>query len=179
MAIDRPVLHFLYGADLHPERLAACCPGAEVKAIGELNGYRLAFFGNNDLWDGGEDTVIAEDGASVFGIVVAMSVREADFFDKVRGVRLNGTGSHFHFPVKVTTAGGVLDAVLYKLDDGRQPARPSQPYVAYMAAGARHFDLPADYIADLEALAVQPATTPVPRIAFPAIAAAAGGGCAC
>ncbi|MBS1168459.1 MAG: hypothetical protein H6R00_4484 [Proteobacteria bacterium] len=179
MAIVRPIVQFLYGADLHPERLAACCPGAEVKAIGELRNYRLAFFGNNDLWDGGEETVLAEDGASVFGIVVTMSVREADFFDKVRGVRLNGTGSHFHFPVKVTAAGGVLDAVLYKLDDSRQPALPSQPYVAYMAAGARHFGLPPDYVADLVALASRPATAPVPRITFPAIAAAAGGGCAC
>ena len=65
MAIDRPVLHFLYGADLNPERLAACCPGAEVRAIGELKGFRLAFFGHSDLWDSGEETVVAAAGASV------------------------------------------------------------------------------------------------------------------
>lgn len=179
MAIDRPVLQFLYGADLHPERLAACCPGAEVKAIGELRGHRLAFFGHNDLWDGGEETVVAESAASVFGIVVALTTREADFFDKVRGVRLNGTGSHFHSPATVETPDGPLDVVLYKLDDSRNPALPSTEYVAYIAAGARHFGLPPESLAALEALSSCPASVPVPRIAFPAIAAAAAGGCAC
>ncbi|PIP00263.1 gamma-glutamylcyclotransferase [Pleomorphomonas carboxyditropha] len=179
MAIDRPVLQFLYGADLHPERLAACCPGGEVKAVGVLRDHRLAFFGHNDLWDGGEETVLAEKGASVHGIVVALSTREADFFDKVRGVRLNGTGSHFHYPTRVETSGGPLDVVLYKLDDSRTPAPPSVEYIAYMAAGMRHFGLPAASLATLETLSARPATVPVPRIAFPAIAAAASGGCAC
>jgi hypothetical protein len=179
MAIDRPVLQFLYGADLHPERLAACCPGAEVRAIGQLKGFRLAFFGHGSLWDGGEETVIRDDSASVFGIVVAMSGREADFFDKVRGVRLNGTGSHFHFPATVETPVGPLGVVLYKLDDGRQPGLPSAPYLAYMAAGARHFGLPEAFVAELQSLASRPAGFPVPRVAFPAMAAAAGGGCAC
>ncbi|WP_370675173.1 gamma-glutamylcyclotransferase family protein [Pleomorphomonas sp. PLEO] len=179
MAVNRPVLQFLYGADLNPERLAACCPGAVVKAIGELRDHRLAFFGHNDLWDGGEETVLAEDGASVHGIVVALSTREADFLDKVRGVRLNGTGSHFHSPVTVETPDGSLGVVLYKLDDSRTPAPPSAEYVAYMVAGARHFGLPPICLAALETLPARPATMPVPRIAFPAIAAAAAGGCAC
>lgn len=179
MAIERPVLQFLYGADLHPERLAACCPGAEVRAIGRLADHRLAFFGHNDLWEGGKETVVVEPGASVHGIVVALTSREADFFDKVRGVRLNGTGSHFHSPASVETPDGPLDVVLYKLDDSRTPASPSTEYVAYMASGARHFGLPPESLAALEGLSSCPATVLVPRIAFPAIAAAAAGGCAC
>ncbi len=177
--IRRPVLQFLYGADLHPERLTACCPSAQVLGVGELKGYRLAFFGHNDLWDGGEETVQADEASSVFGLIVAMSPREADFFDKVRGVRLNGTGSHFHFPAKVATAEGDLDVVLYKLDDSREAAEPSGEYLAYMAAGARHFSLPLRFVAEIEALACHASGFPVPLIAFPAIAIAAGGGCAC
>lgn len=179
MAIDRPVLHFLYGADLNPERLAACCPGAEVRAIGTLQDYRLAFFGHSDLWDSGEETVVAAAGASVSGIVVALTAREADFLDKVRGVRLNGTGSHFHCPATVTTASGPVDVVLYRLDDGRQPSLPSREYLAYIIDGARHHGLSAASIAALAAIASRPAAFPVPRIAFPAMAEAAGGGCSC
>jgi len=179
MALERPVLQFLYGADLHPERLVACCSGAVVTAVGTLADHRLAFFGHNDIWDSGEETVVTEPGAAVHGIVVAFTPREADFFDKVRGVRLNGTGSHFHSPATVGTPDGPLDVVLYKLDDSRTPALPSTEYVAYMAAGFRHFGLPAESLAALEALPARPAATPVPRIAFPAIAAAAAGGCAC
>lgn len=179
MAIERTVLQFLYGADLHPERLAACCPAAEVKTIGALRDHRLAFFGRNDLWESGEETVLAAPGEAVHGIVVALTAREADFFDKVRGVRLNGTGSHFHSPASIDTPDGPLDVVLYKLDDSRTPAVPSAEYIAYIASGFRHFGLPSESLAALEALPTRPATATVPRIAFPAIAAAAAGGCAC
>lgn len=179
MAIARPILQFLYGADLHPERLATCCPGAVVKTIGTLRDHRLAFFGHNDLWEGGEETVLADPGASVHGIIVALSAREADFFDKVRGVRLNGTGSHFHCPASVETPDGPVDVVLYKLDDTRNQTPPSTEYLAYIALGARHFGLPADSLAALEAMPSRPAPVSVPHIAFPAIAAAAAGGCAC
>lgn len=177
--LARPVVQFLYGADLHPERLAACCPHAEVVAIGELGGFRLAFFGHDELWDGGFETVVADEHAAVFGLVVALTGREADLLDKVRGVRLNGTGTHFHFPVAVGTPGGAVEAVLYKLDDGRQPSEPSAECLAYMVAGARHFGLPSAYVAELGAQASHPATFPVPRIAFPTIVSQAGGGCDC
>lgn len=177
--IARPVQQFLYGADLHPERLTACCPDAKVLSVAELKDHRLAFYGYNDLWDGGEETVLAAPGSSVFGVVVELSVREADFLDKVRGVRLNGTGSHFHSPVKVKNGADVFDVVLYKLDDGRQVSLPSNDYLAYMVEGARHFGLPPSYIAELQALTGRPAGFAVPRIAFPAIAIAASGGCAC
>jgi hypothetical protein len=174
-----PVVHFFYGADLNPERLAACAPRAVIVGVAELRGYRLDFFGNNANWDGGEESVIADPRTSVFGIVAELTSREEDGFDAARGVRLNGTGTHFHYPatVKSIASGDEIEVVLYKLNDMGESAMPSAEYLRYMIDGARHFGLPGDYIAALQATPARPARCATPRSSFSANPAAGGHCC--
>ena len=67
----------------------------------------------------------------------------------------------------------------FDIATGGDPSTAEQNSELHMAAGARHCGLPEAFVADLQSLASRPAGFPVPRVAFPAMAAAAGGGCAC
>ncbi len=160
----RKLLYFCYGADMLEGRIRSRCASPKVVAVARLADHRLGFYGYSPVWDGGLETVEPAPGHEVWGVVYALGFTDADSLDAWQGVRLNGTGAYFHYPVEVADAQGTAYAVLvYKKDLLGEPTLPSRPYLDVIVAAARQRELPPQAIESLQALPARPADYPVPR----------------
>jgi len=157
-------LHFIYGQLLNPQQIARCCSHPKVVAIARLPDHALTFFGHSPRWDGGQETVLAKPGQDVFGVVYQLSGSDEDQMDAQQGIRLNGTGSYFHYPVEVIGQDGrPYRTLLYKKTQLGSPVRPSQLYLQSLIAGAREQGLPADYLAFLATIPYEQTGLSSPR----------------
>ncbi|WP_291443415.1 gamma-glutamylcyclotransferase family protein [Desulfovibrio sp.] len=160
--------YFAYGSNMNPQQMAERCSAARVVCAACLPGYRLAFYGRNRVWDGGQETVVQTPGPdkeqAVWGVLYELSFSDAASLDLWCSVRLDGGGAYFHYPVLVVDATGrEHTAVLYKKDVLGQAVAPSSEYLAHILAGARANGLPGAYVNYLEKLLSAPARYPVPR----------------
>ncbi|MBB4200418.1 hypothetical protein CCR94_09595 [Rhodoblastus sphagnicola] len=179
------VLFFAYGGAMDPAQISGRCGLMPEKiAPARLADYALGFFGRDERWDGGEETILRQVGAHVWGVVWKVPARAFDRLDAWQGVRLDGTGAYFHSPVNVTTADGeTIAALAYRKTELGFTNPPSAPNLARIASAARAHGLPDAYVAALDARPSVAAEGPVPRAAradrFLANAADLGYSCAC
>ena len=160
----RKLLYFCYGADMLESRIRSRCASPKVVAVARLADHRLDFYGYSPVWDGGLETVEPAPGREVWGVVYALGVTDADSLDTWQGVRLNGTGSYFHYPAEVTDdQGTAYEVLVHKKDILGEPTRPSRPYLDLVVAAARQRGLPPQAIESLQALPARTADYPVPR----------------
>ena len=122
--------YFAYGSNMNPQQMAERCSAARVVCAACLPGYRLAFYGRNRVWDGGQETVVQTPGPdkeqAVWGVLYELSFSDAASLDLWCSVRLDGGGAYFHYPVLVVDATGRENtAVLYKKDVLGQAVAPS------------------------------------------------------
>lgn len=160
--------YFAYGSNMNPKQMAERCFAARVVCAACLPGYRLAFYGHNRVWDGGQETVVQTPGSdkdqAVWGVLYELSFSDAASLDLWCSVRLDGGGAYFHYPVLVVDAtGSEHTAVLYKKDVLGQAVPPSSEYLTHILAGARGNGLPGPYVNHLEKLQSVPARYPVPK----------------
>ena len=156
--------YFAYGSNMNPGQIAERCSAARVVCVASLMGYRLAFYGRNRVWDGGQETVVQALGQQVRGVLYELSFGDAASLDVWSSVRLDGGGAYFHYPVLVRDAAGrEHTAVLYKKDVLGPPVPPSSQYLAHIVAGAAANGLPDAYVQQLKNLQSVPARYPVPK----------------
>lgn len=157
-------IYFAYGSNMHPEQIAERCGSPEVVGIARLKDHRLAFFGHSPTWDGAEEAVVPQEGEEVWGVLYRLSFAEADQLDAWQGVRADGCGPYFLFPVFAVDDGGVSHvSLLYKKDSCGTAGLPSQEQRAFIVAGARAQGLPEAYVDRLLSLPAKKAAYPVPR----------------
>ncbi|MBJ7534623.1 gamma-glutamylcyclotransferase [Rhodomicrobium vannielii ATCC 17100] len=158
-----PVLAFIYGAAMNPAWLAERGIRAEPVTLARLPDHRLSFHGYTQVWDGAEEAALPAPGQALWGVIYKVSGLDVDRLDAAQGVRLNGTGTYFHYPVEVIDAeGAVHTAVMYRKAALRDERPPSTEYLAYVVEGAKACGLPADYVEAVSAIASVPAAYPVP-----------------
>ena len=156
--------YFAYGSNMNPAQMAERCAAARVVCAACLPGHRLAFYGRNRVWDGGQETVVQALGQQVWGVLYELSFGDAASLDVWSSVRLDGGGAYFHYPVLVRDAAGrEHTAVLYKKDVLGPPVPPSSQYLAHIVAGAAANGLPDAYVQQLKNLQSVPARYPVPK----------------
>ncbi len=176
----RTILHFAYGADMNPGQIAERCSRPTIKAVARLPDHALSFHGHSETWDGGEEAVVPRPGHDLYGVVYQLSASDADSLDAAQGVRLNGTGSYFHFPAEVIGLDGDrFDVVLHKKDRLGVFQAPSTEYLDYIIAGARVHGLPAAYVDALQWIETRAARYPVPRRVSEQFRMLAASSCAC
>jgi len=160
----RRLLYFAYGAEMLSSRIRLRCAAPQAVAVARLADHRLGFYGYSPIWDGGLETVVPAVGSEVWGVVYELSASDADSLDTWQGVRLNGTGSYFHYPAAATDSqGATYEALVYKKDVLGEPTAPSRPYLDAIVAGAREHSLPPRAIEILLDIAARPAAYPVPK----------------
>jgi hypothetical protein len=69
-------LYFAYGGDMDFATLRARAGGAQVVSPARLEGYRLAFFGHNPVWDSGMETLVADTKAETWGVLYRLLAAE-------------------------------------------------------------------------------------------------------
>jgi len=158
-------LFFVYGSNMNPGQIASRCFKPEVLAVARLEDYALSFHGESRRWDGGESTVINKPGEYVWGVVYKLTLSDSERLDSWQDVRLDGTGTYFHYPTQVSDAEGNRYPVLvYKRFQAGEPSSPSQELMATIIAGASARELPAAYLEKLRSIATVKASFAVPRI---------------
>ncbi len=133
-------LYFAYGSNMSKTGMRSRCPGAHATGTGVLEGYR--FFVGIDGWG----SVAPSPGDRVFGVLWRISPRDRaalhtyELLDKgLYGVRT----------LPVHHQARLVPAMTYILRR-RSPGRPKPGYVEMIAAAARGWQLPDDYIRSVE-----------------------------
>jgi hypothetical protein len=156
--------YFIYGANLNPELLFRRCGTPKPVGVARLADYRLGFFGHSAVWDGGEEAAVPQAGEEVWGMLYRLSFPEADLLDEWQGVRPDGCGPYYLFPVFATDLEGCSHAALmYRKDVCGVSGLPSDAQLNYIVDGAQAQGLPSLYIERLKGMPSKKAAYPVPR----------------
>jgi len=157
-------LYFIYGVHLQPEQLARCCRAPQALAVARLADFRIDFCGYSKRWDGGAEALLEDAGVATWGVVYALDAEDAERLDLDLAVRVDGTGSYFHYPAEVEDQQGTIHSVLLYMRNSLADRRaPSAEYLARIAAGGKAMGLPDDYLADLARRPALPASCAVPK----------------
>ena len=140
------LLYFAYGSNLHPLRLRQRVPSSRPFGVASLSGYQLRFHKNGR--DGSGKCNVFFTGLvtdRVYGVLYQMAVAEKPLLDAAEGV---GNGYDVHEIEVLTEVHGTQQAFSYvaavgHIDDG---LAPYDWYHALVVAGARHHQLPAEYV---------------------------------
>ena len=143
-------LHYLaYGSNLFPPRLAARIAIHGIAGLIALPDTALEF--NKRGADGsGKCNLRARSGAVAYGVVYRIAAADKIVLDRIEGVGHGysiDTLHHHHYG----------PCYFYRADESAldDRLRPYDWYKAYVLTGARHHQLPADYLAALSAIEAQ------------------------
>ena len=143
------MLCFCYGSNMSRRRLQARVPSARFVAVAELPAHRLRF--HKSARDGSakcdaEDTGNPED--RVIGVVYEIADAEKPDLDRHEAL---GFG-YDEKQVELRTGTGSLQAWMYYATRINDSLKPFHWYKDHVLIGARENRLPADYIAQIEAV---------------------------
>lgn len=142
--------YFAYGSNMAAQVMAAHCPGYTLIGPACLHDYRLAFNRLSQKWGAGVADVVTSPGSQVWGVLYAIDGPCRDALDIKESY---GAGyTRLNCTVRLsdqTQVAAFTYTVIHKLDDH---VPPSAAYRATMLAGAGEHGLPADYIAQIQAV---------------------------
>jgi gamma-glutamylcyclotransferase (GGCT)/AIG2-like uncharacterized protein YtfP len=128
---------------MDPSQMARRCPHSPQRGTGWLDGWRLAFGGEDLGWEGALATVVESEGDRVFVVLYELSDPDEESLDQWDGATL---GYYRKLRVRVSTPEGELVAWLYVLND-YEGGLPSARYLGIMADAADAAGAPAEYVA--------------------------------
>ena len=140
------VRYFAYCTLLDVEEMRRFCADARPEMTGTITGWNVGFARHSA--EGGGCQLLPAPGGTVHGLLYEMPGDALERLDAISGVP---TGLYARIDVEVVTANGVVPAITYVIPSPLGPFAPSPAYVRPILEGARALDLPADYIATLEA----------------------------
>ena len=149
--------YFAYCTLLDTNEMQKFCPGAQPTVVASLSGYRVVFGRYLADGDGGGCQLEAAPGHEIYGLIYELSADEFDQLDRISGVD-RGYYKRVGFIASTPTGTGI-DVFTYIIPNSAGPFHPTAAYVRPILAGARALELPADYVAELEAT-VQAAVLP-------------------
>ena len=144
--------YFAYGSNMSSEEMQAWCPGARFIATARLPHHRLDFTRYSRKRQGGVADVVPAKGQEVWGVLYELDAGDLVALDRKEGVPNAYTRAYVDIaPVSGETA----RALIYTVVDKATTEAPSREYLGIMLKGARERDLPADYLAMLERIAIR------------------------
>ena len=158
------MLYFAYGSNMNSEQMRGRCPTARFQTIAHLDGFKLAFPRESKAWGGGVASAVPDPTGQVWGVIYKISDAEQPVLDRHEGFSTQRpalANDYQRVEKRVVGKDGTPIKVLtYVANNQPNPPLPSARYVALLVAGAKHFQLPPEYIALLEKIPVQAPATP-------------------
>ena len=154
------VVSLAYGSNLHPFRLTQRDRTAVPVSVVPMPGKRLAFHKKSN--DGSGKCLFYEPGGAddvMYGVAYEIDAAEKPMLDEVEGLGQGYNEQQVSFPL-----GGVTRQALVYVAASTHIDAKLVPYTWYkdmVVLGARYHNLPADYIAKIEAVVA--ALDPNPR----------------
>ena len=145
------MLYFAYGSNLHPARLQARTPSAQLITTGRVRGRRLVFHQVGQDGSAKCDALLSVDpDSTVFGALFQLDQQDIPILDKFEAL---GAG-YEHEILSVSTGTGALEALAYiaqahHTDPG---LKPFHWYKQLVIAGAKLHQFPPPYIASIAAV---------------------------
>jgi len=143
------MLCFSYGSNMSERRLQARVPSARFVTVAELPAHRLCFHksaGDGSAKCDAEETGNPDD--RVIGVVYEIADAEKPDLDRHEAL---GFG-YDEKQVELRTGSGRLQARMYYATRINKALKPFHWYKDHVLIGARENGLPADYIAQIEAV---------------------------
>jgi len=157
--------YFAYGSNMNLTQIRQRCSSPKVVGIARLPGYRIGFHGESGIWDGGQETVVPDQEAEVWGVLYELTFSDCEQLDMYQDVRFDGTGPYFHYPVDVIDLDQQpIDTMIYKKAILGKPELPSTEYLNFIVQGAKEQGLPETYITYLQNMQTVPASYAVPLV---------------
>lgn len=153
--------YYAFGSNLDFGQMARRCPSAAFVCRALLPGHVLAFPRPSKNWGGGAASIVPGEGTGVWGVIYRLSEtdgRALDGFEGFSAARPESENRYNRRPVEVFRdgrAGEPVQAWTYVAVPDGNAHRPARAYLAAILRGARHWQLPVDYIAGLEAIGAQ------------------------
>jgi hypothetical protein len=138
-------LYAAYGSNMNPAQMAERCPHSPRHGTGWLEGWRLAFGGEDIGWEGALATVVEAAGHRVFVVLYELTNADGRSLDRWDGATI---GYYRKIRVRIATLDGDVLAWLYVLND-YEGGLPSARYLGIMADAAEVAGAPADYVRQL------------------------------
>lgn len=144
------ILVFAYGSNMDLAQMKERCPNSMLATFkAEARGWKLCFPRNSVRRKGGVGSIEREEGSSVWGVVFSVNDRDLPRLDRREGVLI---GAYTRGPLEVHKENGdaVPTETYFAVRQQEHNFAPHRDYIELYIRGARHFGLPAHYIASLE-----------------------------
>ena len=149
---DGTVWYFAYGSNLAPSTLVGRRGITPLDAqAGWLDDFSLCFDLPVGPGERGVANVLACAGSQIWGVAYRITIADAERLDRTEGV---DRGYYQRAPVTVRRIAPAepIEAFTYQSRHGVTGRKPSARYIGIILEGARHHELPAEWISYLEAL---------------------------
>jgi gamma-glutamylcyclotransferase (GGCT)/AIG2-like uncharacterized protein YtfP len=152
-------LTFAYGSNMDFTQMRERCPSAVFVCIAVLKDHRLGFTRKSISRGCGVADVVPANGKSVWGVVYNITEADREVLDAKEGykpTRTENQNAYNRRSVPVNPNGEETPTLveIYFAVPQANPPLPNQTYKDLIVNGAKHWNLPADYIAELEAIEI-------------------------
>lgn len=149
------MLYFAYGSNLDCQQMRSRCPPVQFVCRAALRGYDFGFTRLSTRRQCGVMDIVKSEGKKVWGVVYRIADPDVSSLDNAEGYN----------PSKTKNAYIRLECTVYEEDDSEKPLLvqtyevqdkspeyipPDQAYKSQIVYGARFWNLPADYIHQLD-----------------------------
>lgn len=152
------MLYFAYGSNMDWSQMKERCPCAKFVCRAKLRSHRLAFTLRSCRRRCGVADILRDEMKDVWGVVYELLESELENLDKDEGFdpgRPDGQNEYSRENCYVWREGDVKQLLLVSIYRGHPQPNPPLPNCDYknlIVAGARRWQLPTDYIQELESI---------------------------
>lgn len=150
MSSGEHVWYFGYGSNVDPRTFLGRRRMRPIETVAaELRDWRLVFDLGIGPGERGVANVRPAPGERICGVAYLLVHREAARLDRTEGVH---RGVYRRQPVELALGDGrAVEAYTLRSEHGAEGRKPSRRYLGLLLAGARHHDLPKEWITWLRA----------------------------
>ena len=154
------MLYFAYGSNMHAGQMKERCPSAKFVCRAKLPSHRLAFTRKSVNRGCGVADILRDETKDVWGVVYELLESELENLDKDEDFRpgrpdpQNEYTRENHYVWREGDAKRLLLVSLYRGHPQPNPPLPDFGYKNLIVGGAKHWQLPADYIQELESIQI-------------------------
>ena len=150
------MLTYAYGSNMDLNQMLERCPSAQFICVAVLKNHRLAFTRKSTNRNCGVSDVVPTPDSVVWGVVYEITEYDLAVLDIKEGYRPSRLAEDNSYNRRTETVfqngdeTKPLNIEIYFAVPQKNPPLPNQEYKNLIVNGARHWNLPAEYIAELE-----------------------------
>ncbi|HCV99199.1 MAG TPA: gamma-glutamylcyclotransferase [Verrucomicrobiales bacterium] len=130
------IIYFAYGSNMSPAQMESRCPGGQAFGQAALRDWHFVI--NTRTYA----TIKAQPGATTYGVLWSLTQEHIDSLDTYEAV---DEGMYYKDTLTVLHQDQQVEALVY-IDPVCEHGQPRPEYLRGILHGARHFELPPDYV---------------------------------